>query len=311
MKTYFFSLLAACFLLPSIGRAGSHVKVVTSTTDLAWAVREIGGEHVEVQSLLRGTENPHYVDAVPEFVRLVAEAQVVCVVGLELEVGWMPKVLSRSSNASVNPGGQGYCETGKRVQILERMTTAVDRSMGDIHPAGNPHFWLSPKAFGDVAGEIVASLSAVDPSHIMEYRAGAKKFVQTLKDVHAHQLARIKPVVSQAKGPLLMEYHKEFAYFLDAYGLESLGSVEEKPGVAPSAGRLAEVALSAKAAGVRFVLASENAPKKTLERFTELSGIPVVTVPMSIQPRKGPKNFAELQEKLVDSVLQALKTPAG
>ncbi len=292
----------------AIHAADSPVKVVTSTTDLAWAAKEIGGALVDVQPLLKGTENPHYVDAVPEFIRLVSEASMVCIVGLYLEVGWIPKVLARSGNAQVQSGGKVYCETGRAVPVLEKPTGAVDRSMGDVHPAGNPHFWLSTKAFGEAAGQVSETLIGVDPAHVTEYQAGLRRLKEKLFGIHKKNLARIHPLVAPIKGPVLMEYHKEFAYFLDAYGLKSFGSVEEKPGVAPSAGRLAEIAVAAKAAGVKFVLAAETAPKKTLERFSELSGIPAIQVPMSLQPKNNLSDYEDFQNRLVDSVVKMLST---
>lgn len=306
MKRNFLVYLSCLFSI----QTWAVTKVVTSTTDLAWAVREIGGEHVEVNSLLKGHENPHYVDALPEFIRLTADAQVVCLVGLDLEVGWMPKVLSRSGNAQVQPGGKGYCEVGKAIHVLEKPTGNVDRSMGDVHPGGNPHFWLSPTHLGQAAQEITQVLIAVDPAHGPDYRAGLQKITHKLSEIQASIEKKIKAALGNtAAGVVLIEYHKEFSYFLNVYGLKSLGSIEEKPGVAPSAGRLAEIAQSAKQAGIKFVLAAETAPKKTLERFSELSGIPFVVVPMSLQPGKGLSDFAVYQEKISDSVAKALTTP--
>lgn len=282
------------------------LKVVTSTTDLAWLAREIGGNHVEVTSLLRGNENPHYIDASPEFIRRVAEAQVVCIVGLDLEVGWMPKILSRSGNASVQPGGKGYCETGKAVHVIEKPTGQVDRSMGDVHPAGNPHFWLSTKHFLEAANEMTQVLSAVDVSHMADYRSALKKLNHKLVEVQQKGEKRLKPLLANVNNPILIEYHKEFSYFVSSYGMKSFGSIEEKPGVAPSAGRLAEVAQQAKLAGVRFILAADTAPKKTVERFAELSGLPIVMAPVSLQPRTGLLNYVQHQEQLVESIVKVL-----
>src|SRR5262245_7336772 len=109
MTRYLMIFLLTYVLTPLLSEA--KIRVITTVPDLAWAARKIGGENVDVSPLLNGTENPHYVDTVPDFIRQVADAQVVCIVGLQLEIGWMPKVLSRSGNARVQPGGAGYCET--------------------------------------------------------------------------------------------------------------------------------------------------------------------------------------------------------
>lgn len=293
-------------VLSALSAFAAPVKVITSTTDLAWATKEIGGALVDVTPLLKGTENPHYVDAVPEFVRLAAEAQVALVIGLELEIGWIPKVLSRSGNSQVQPGGKGYCEVGKIIPVLEKPAGAVDRSMGDVHPAGNPHFWLSPKYLGIAAGEIAETLIKVDPSHAKDYHGGLAKLRAQLDELEMRARGRLAPLLAGKTGPVLIEYHKELAYFLDTYKLTSLGSIEEKPGVSPSAGRLAEIAQSAKAAGITLAVAGDTAPKKTLERFSELSGIPVQVVPLSVVPSKTPKDYPELHKALIDAIVVGL-----
>ncbi len=282
--------------------AFSATEVITSLTDLAWATREIGGSLVEVKSLLKGPENPHYVDAVPEFIRLASNAKVACMVGLDLEVGWMPKVLERSGNAQIQPGGKGYCETGKYITVLEKPAGGVDRSMGDVHPSGNPHFWLSPKHLGQASRGILEVLINVDPANAAKYKAGYEALLKKLSAIEEKSRARLQPLVANHKGPILLEYHKEFAYFLETYGLISQGSIEEKPGISPSAGRLAEVALGAKNSGVRFVLAADTAPKKTLERFAELSGLPIVQVPMSLNSKV--TSYEEFQDLIVSSIIQ-------
>lgn len=307
MNRKLFYLLSAVFI--SVSTHGA-VRVVTSTTDLGWAVKEIGGDKVDVRALLRGTENPHFVDAIPEFIRQAAEAQLAVVVGLDLEIGWMPKVLARSGNARVQPGGDGYIETGKGVAVLEKPVGEVNRSMGDIHPAGNPHFWLSPTVYAQAVRPVVDALIRTDPANAEEYRKRYELFSQNMDKLKARSELRLKPLVAHIKGPVIIEYHREFAYFLSAYGISSLGSIEEKPGVSPSAGRLAEVALSAKAHGVKLVLAAETAPKKTLEKFREISGLPVVVVPMSLKAGEN-QSYTSFHEAMVEAVAQGLGGPKG
>lgn len=304
-------LVSIAVFLTCIASRAASLNVVTSTTDLQWLVKQIGGPHVEVTSLLKGTENPHYVDAVPEFIRLVSNANAVFLIGLDLEVGWMPKVLARSGNAQVQQGGKGYCETGKSIQVLEKPLGGVDRSLGDVHPSGNPHFWLSPKHFAQAVPAIVDVLVGQDTEHAAEYLKQAKAITDQLEAMAVKHKAKLGGVLRKQNGPLLMEYHREFSYFWNAYGLKSHGSIEEKPGVTPSAGRLASVALSAKAAGVKLAVASENAPKQALQRFTELSGIPVAQVPMSLQPRKGLDSYEAFQEKIVDAIKKHLAPEEG
>lgn len=296
------SLIVSTFALAA-------VKLVTTSTDLAWAAREIAKDKAEVTSLLRGSENPHYVDAVPDFIRLVADAQVVCSVGLDLEVGWLPKVVAKSGNAAVQPAGQGYCETGKSVEVLEKPVGKIDRSMGDVHPSGNPHFWTSPTHLAQASRTIRDTLIAIDPTHRAFYEKNASALEAHLKKLAAEQKARFTRL--KFKGPVIMEYHKEFTYLLTAYGIPSYGSLEDKPGVPPSAGRIAEVALGAKAAGIKLLLAAEGSPRKTLQRFTELSGIPVLSLPVSLKAQDGKGDYIESHIKSVSQIFQFLEGEAG
>jgi zinc/manganese transport system substrate-binding protein len=280
-------------------------KLVTTTTDLAWMAREIAGTDAEVESLLKGTEDPHFVDARPDYIRKVASADAVCVVGLDLEVGWMPKVLAKSGRAALQPGGKGYCDTGSRIDVLEKPTGPIDRSMGDVHPSGNPHFWLSPSAMAQSSEEVADTLARIDPGKAQAYRERQKAFVTRMNELQTAGRARlVKAGVSGSKARFL-EYHREFAYFAQAFGLESLGSLEEKPGVSPSAGRLVNVASQAKSEGVRIVLATEHSPRRLLARFEELSGVPVQTVPVSIDARGEPKDYPALLSRIEEAIVAA------
>ncbi|MBP6217253.1 MAG: zinc ABC transporter substrate-binding protein [Oligoflexales bacterium] len=291
-------------------QGAERLSVISSIPDIAWLASEIGGIYVESKPLLKGNENPHYVDAVPEFIRLAADAQIVCMVGLDLEVGYMPAVRSRSGNAAIQLGGKGYCDAGKGVTVLDKPVGGVDRSMGDVHPTGNPHYYLSPKSMAEAAKEIEMTLSRVDPVHTADYKSSLVKLVTKLEKIGETNRAKIAALKLQSKN-VLIEYHREFTYFLDYYGLSSLGSIEEKPGVPPSAGRIAELAISAKAAGVRFVLATDYSPAKTLKRFSELSGIPVVVVPTMIQSYAHLNSYEDVQNKIIDSIVKTVRELQG
>jgi zinc/manganese transport system substrate-binding protein len=300
-------VLAVLFIPFSAVLGQEPLTVVVTVPDLGWAVQKIGGEHVRVRYLLDGTEDPHFLDAIPRFVSWVADADVVCFAGLDLEVGWLPKVLSRSGNAKVQPGGKGYCEVGRAVDILEVPTGPVDRSMGDLHPSGNPHFWLGPKRLAQGGERIAAVLADVRPELAGTFWKNYQSLREELDRVFKENKERLDRLVPDKRGPLFVEYHKEFVYFAADYGLILYGSIEEKPGVPPSAGRLARVALDAKSHGVRFVMASTFDPRNPLERFEELSGIPVLIVPAAMQMNGGITSYPELQKHLVDRIESVLK----
>lgn len=286
--------LGALILLVSVD-ALAKINVVTTLPDIAEVVRAIGGDHVTVQSLLSGSEDPHYAEARPDFILKVNKADVVCSMGLDLEIGWLPKVLSKSGNARVQPGGKGYCELGKSVETLNKPTGRIDRSLGDVHAHGNPHFNLSPRKLGESGGEVLKVLSSLDPANKSEFEANYSKFNKTMSELEAQ-------LKSQLRKMTVMEYHQEFTYFFNAYGLNSVGSLEEKPGVPPSAARIAKMAQIAKQNKVSVLFATAATPHKIRERFEELSGVKVKTLPSYVQSHQDPKTIEALQKLLVESL---------
>lgn len=304
----FRAALAAVGSLALGTAAAAPIKVVATIPELAYAAQEIGGNLVEARALLDGSENPHAAEATPEFVRLAADADVVCAAGLGLEAGFLPAVLAKSGNAEVQAGGKGFCEAGPAVTVLEKPSGPVDRSMGDVHPSGNPHFWLHPNRLAEAAAAIAAALSKADPGHRAAYQDGLKKFqgrMALLQDAVAAKLKPLRDLQTQAGGAVVIEYHKEFLYFLDGYGLKSFGSIEEKPGVPPSAGRLAKIAQEAAGAGVKAGLAADYSPASAIGKFTELSGIPVNAVPTMIQSSGRIKTYEELQKHIAARLLES------
>ncbi|MNK92839.1 Metal ABC transporter substrate-binding lipoprotein precursor [compost metagenome] len=272
----------------------AKIKVVTTLPDIAEVVREIGQSHVDVQSLLQGNEDPHYAEARPDFILKVNRADVVCGIGLDLEVGWLPKVLEKSGNAKVQVGSNTYCELGRTVKALDIPTGVINRSLGDVHAHGNPHFNLSPLKLAEGASEVLRVLTVALPEQKAELQKNYDSFAAKMKNLQSKMQAQIKP-------GKVMEYHKEYTYFFAAYGLSSAGSLEEKPGMPPSAARIAQAAKLAKEQKVVVLYASHSAPHKTLERFQELSGIPVVVVPSYVTKNEKTNSIEKLQTLLVNS----------
>lgn len=284
----------------------AKTQMVTSTTDLAWLGSQIGGDLVEVKSLLTGTENAHFVDAVPSFISQVANADILCFIGLDLEIGWLPKIMERSGNAKVQSGGSGYCEVGKEISVLEKVDGSVDRSLGDLHPFGNPHFWLSPERMISAGEVIMNHLASIDPGNLKIYE---KNFTEIKSKIEKFKTEMLKKLEDATKGKELkfIQYHKDFTYFFDSYKLNSIGSIEEKPGVAPAAGQLVKVALQAKKEKVTLGLALDYQPQQTIEKFSELSGVKVFQLPGSIRPSENVKDFFALQSLYIDSIVKGLE----
>jgi len=284
------------------------IRVVTTLTDLSWAAQEILGPLGVAESLLQGKEDPHFVDARPDYIFKVTKADLVCFVGLDLEVGWLPKVLSKSGNAKVQPGGPGHCDLSKNVIALEKPTLPVDRSMGDVHAFGNPHYWLSPSVLAQSLSHFKKQLTLLYPKHAVEFEKRYQAVSLSLLQLEKRLKGKIEKAVKEGCSPKFYEYHKDFSYWAASYGLESLGSLEEKPGVPPNAGRLATVALQAKNSGAKVVLATIHAPRRDLAKFEEMSGLRVMVVPVSIQPNQPDfDSYLKIQENLVDKILGTLK----
>jgi zinc/manganese transport system substrate-binding protein len=290
---------------PQSGKSGDRIRAVATLPEVAEVLRAVGGEEVEVTSFLTGSEDPHFVDANPGFMTKAARADVVCAMGLELESGWLPKVLSKAANASVQPGGKGFCELGKTVQVLDRATSQVDRSMGDVHASGNPHFNLSPKAMAEGSDAVVVVLSAIRPEKRELFLENQKLFKKQMHELEQEVRSLLTTSFSTFESPpLFIEYHKEFAYFFNLYGLRSFGAIEAKPGVPPSASRLAEISLAAKSAGVKLALASRTSPRRHVQRFSELSGVPAVTVSTVTTSSA---SIAETQREIAHAIAKSLK----
>lgn len=306
------NILVLLLLMFSATVALSEIKVVTTTTDLAWAVREIGGELVEVESMLGGTEDPHFVDALPSYVLMAARADIVCSVGLDLEIGWLPRVLKRSNNTDVQTGGKGFCEFGNGIEAKNIPHNHIDRSMGHVHSKGNPHFWLQPTVLAKAAKQVLPALIKKAPEKEEYFNHRYQAFVAKMQTLENDMLKIVQPFKDKLR---VLEYHEEFLYYLSALSLKPYGALEEKPGLPPSAGRIAQVAIQAKEQRITTLLATNSAPKDVLTRFSSLApATNVIVTEISLNPDKGITDYKEmilnLTRKLVSpfgEVSKALK----
>lgn len=300
------AIAAAQILLVSSSFA-APLKVVTTLPDLAELVRDVGGSEVKVTALLTGVEDPHYLDAQPNFIAKVANADMVCMIGLELENSWMGKILQRSGNADIQPGGKGYCETGKGVKVLEEPHGHLDRSAGHVHAAGNPHFNLSPVSMGEAAGYVHDILVKLRPAKAAEFAKGLKSFRAKMAAVETKVKAKFDDYLRKhTKRPSVMEYHEDFIYYLSAYNIRSAGAIEAQPGTPPSAAQLAKASQAAKQNSVTIALGSMFSPTKHLQQFTRISGVPFAQVATMVQPAdKRIDSISKLQLHIADVILGA------
>jgi zinc/manganese transport system substrate-binding protein len=262
--------------------AYADLKVATSLSDLASVAQFVGGKHVSAQSLCRGYEDPHFVPAKPSLMKAIQHADVFVSTGLELDGGWLPLVLPGSRNPRIQPGTKGFVDASEGVHVLEKPMGTVSRAEGDVHPLGNPHYYLDPKALEVVADHLAEVFSELDPTNAADYSANAKAFHGKMDA----SLAKWEKELEPYKGAAVLPYHRNFAYFADRFGLKLFGTVEPKPGIPPSPHYVNELAAAMKKAGVKVVLyqpyynadASSQVAKRAggvaVEIATEVGGLP-------------------------------------
>lgn len=294
-------LVFTFFILTSSAYA-APLKVVTTLPDLAEVARDLGGAQVEVQSLLKGAVDPHFADASPAFIQALSKADLLISVGLELEIGWLPKIIERSNNTKIQVGATGYFEGGNSIKPLEKPTGTLNPSMGDVHAQGNPHYTLSPRALSEMSEGLCNKLIEIRPEAKDIFVTNKKVFQDRMKKLEFEVAQILTPVTANPKF-LVIEYHKEFTYFLDLYGIKRLGSIEEKPGSPPSAGRLQEISAQAKKQHVNLAIAAKFSPEKHLERFSELSGVPYLIAPTYVSIKEDPNTIEALQKFLAQKIV--------
>jgi zinc/manganese transport system substrate-binding protein len=292
-----------CPLLAALPwRAQAAFQVVTTTEGLAALVREVGGDRVEVVPLSRGSQDPHFVDANPTLAVKLRRAELLVDVGLDLEVGWLPPLVNQARNAEVQPGGKRRLTAAGAIQALDLPTGPVDRSQGDLHPGGNPHFQSDPRRVRQVAAAIAARLAALDA-------AGAPVYAQRLADFGARldaAEARWKAALQPFAGRKIFTKHRTLTYFADWSGLVVSGYLEPKPGIEPPPSHLAELVQQAKAEGVKAVVVETYYDGRSGELVARLGGARLARIPGDVGASRGAKSYLAWMDELVQAVAGAL-----
>ena len=239
-----FFAAAAAFALLGSSLASAKVRVAASTNDLASIAASVGGEEVDVFAIARPTADPHRIEALPSYMVKVSRAQVFLKVGLGLDQ-WADAIVDGSRNASVQ-----MVDCSKGVSVLEKPTGKVDASMGDVHPDGNPHYWLDPRNGAVVAHNVADALAKADPSHAADYRARADAFAKEAEATWQRDHDLAQKLASHA----IFTYHRSWSYFADAFGFEVVNTVEPVPGIPPTANHLAQLVDEAKARKVALLI---------------------------------------------------------
>jgi len=294
--------LALAFLwVPAL--AAAKPKVVTTTEGLAALAREVAGDRASVESLSRGTQDPHFVDANPMLAVKLRGADLLVDVGLDLESGWLPPLVTQSRNAEILPGGKRRLTAASAVQVLDLPTGPVDRSLGDLHPGGNPHFLTDPRRAAKVAGAIAERLATLDPGGAADYRARAEAFRGGMDAA----LARWRAALDPARGKKLFTQHRTLTYFLDWTGIASAGELEPRPGVPPPPAHLADLVAIARREQVGAIVVENYYSTKSAETVARISGARLVQIPGDVGGEPAVKTYEQYLDALVSRIGGALR----
>jgi len=299
MKRLF--IITALFLtLPVFAQ---KLNVVTTTADLASITREVGGDRVDVVSIARGYQDPHFVEPKPSFLLLLRKADLLAVVGLDLETGWLPPLLDQSRNPKIRPGGAGYLDVSAGVDILDRPRGTVNRSMGDVHALGNPHYWLDPANAVRIAIQVSNRLSQLRPKDAAYFAARLETFKKRMNDANKKWTAMLAPY----RGAKIVTYHNSWPNFTRRYGLDVVGYVEPKPGVPPSPSHTFELINLMKAQKVKAILVEPYFDLKTPKSIAERTGANLLVMYPSVGARPELDDYFKLFDRNITELVKALR----
>jgi zinc/manganese transport system substrate-binding protein len=304
MKRFFGLLLAS---LLSAAPALAKVQVVTSLQDFASIADAIGGSRVETFALARGYQDPHFVEPKPSFVLKLSRADLLIVAGLELEVGYLPPLIDQSRNAKIRPGSAGYLDASAGCDILERPTGTVTRAMGDVHPFGNPHYWLDPENGRVIARAISAKLTAVDPPGAADYAKNLAAFEAKLTEGAKRWEAALAPYA----GTDLVTYHNSWPNFLKRFKLAAAAYVEPKPGVPPSPSHTVELIDLMRAKKIPVILMEPYFDRKTPQQIADKTGATLLVFIPSVGGLPEIKDYFGLFDYDVKLLADALAAKKG
>jgi len=290
-------------LLIAVTPLHAAIKVVTTVEDLATLTREVGGDKVEVEALARGYQDPHFVEAKPSFILKLHSADLLVLVGRDLEIGWLPPLIQQSRNKTVQEGADGYLDASLTARILDVPTGQITRAMGDVHPLGNPHYWLDPENGRRMAAAIRDKLSAMNPD-------GAAYFASRYDDFDKRLAAAEKrwdALTAPYKGLKVVTYHRSWPNFAERFGLEVVGYVEPRPGIPPSPGHTLELIATMKQLGVKILLVEPYFDLKTPQSIARNTGASVLVMPPSVGGEKEITDYFKLFDYDIGLLVAAIK----
>ena len=283
-------VIALLFTLCTTVAEGKKLNVITATTDMAALAQEVGGDHISVESLAKGYQDPHFVEPKPSFLLKLRQADLLIVVGLQLEIGWLPPLITQSGNGRIQVSGTGYLDASQFAEILEKPTGEVTRAMGDVHPLGNPHYWLDPDNGRRIARGIAQKLGELDPPDNFYFQQRFQDFDKRLSAAEQKWESEMAPY----HGRKLVTYHNSFPNFAKHFHLNVIGFVEPRPGIPPTPSHTIELIGLMKRENCKVVLVEPYFDLKTPNSIGAATGGKVVVYLPSVGGEKQVTNYFEL-----------------
>jgi zinc/manganese transport system substrate-binding protein len=281
--------------------AAERIHIVASTLDMADLVETVGGDRVDVYAVFRGLSDLHFFEPVPSQVMRLTKADAIVVVGLDADV-WMKPLIDAARNPKIRFGSRGYIDPSDGIRAIEVPAGRIDGGMGDVHPYGNPHYWLSPDNLKIAVRNIRDGLARVSPADEAYFTENEERFLAEIDRTAAALRERLAPFA----GAGIIQYHRSWNYFCDYFGLEALESLEPKPGVPPTAKHLGEIVDLARAGRAKLLLAEPYYPSKPVDYVKAQTGVPALRLPIYLGATPGVSTCIGLLEYDVEAIARAL-----
>ena len=301
MKKKYLIVIVLALCIFSFANAGT-IKVVTTTTDTKSIAEMIGGDKVSVSSIATGYQNPHFVDPKPSYIIGLTKADLFVTIGLDLETGWSPQLLSSSRNNKIQKGSQGYVDASEGISLLQ-VPSSLNRAEGDIHIYGNPHYWLDPTNGKVIARNIANGLERVDPSNKPVYEKNLQTFLSRIDTKMKEWQSKMAPF----KGSKIIAYHNEWVYFETRFGLQVVDFMEPKPGIPPTPSQLVKVIKEIKANNIKVIISSPYFTTSSSDVVAKQTGVKVLTLATSVGGFDSIKNYFDLFDYNINQLTAALK----
>ncbi|MGD8427151.1 MAG: metal ABC transporter substrate-binding protein [Balneolaceae bacterium] len=278
-----------------------QIKVVTTLPDLASITKYVGGDHVDVFSIAKGYQNPHFVDPKPSYIVKLSRADMFVTVGLDLELGWAPQLLQSSRNGNIQKGNPGYIDVSEGITLLQVPTT-TSREEGDIHIYGNPHYWLDPVRGKQIAQNIYNHLVQIDSKNQEDY----SKNLQAFNDKIDQKLAEWQQRMTPYKNTKVIAYHNEWVYFEQRFGLNIVDFLEPKPGIPPSPSQLVKIINEVKSQDIKLLINSPYYSSSSPEVVARNTNINIVQLSTMTGGYDEIKDYFDLFDYNINKVIEVL-----